>query len=160
MSVHIIREQKRTRLIFAGALTIYETGSVRNTMLDVLSESRPIEMDLAGVTEIDMSGVQLLLTLRGESNLQFVAGTNTVVTRTLLQLLNLQQSLEQHTGNCRRVIKPLGQLLRGVSGFSGSTILGDGSVALLLDVPTLLAHASRCDGELTHALKSYHANER
>ncbi|MEC5400244.1 chemotaxis protein CheA [Uliginosibacterium sp. H1] len=42
-------------------------------------------------------------------------------------------------GEFQAVIKPLGQLFRGVKGLGGSTILGDGSVALILDVPTLVA---------------------
>lgn len=41
-------------------------------------------------------------------------------------------------GEGRTVIKPLGQLFRGIPGVAGSTILGDGRVALILDIPTLL----------------------
>ena len=32
------------------------------------------------------------------------------------------------------VVKPLGNQLKGISGFSGATIMGDGSVALILDI--------------------------
>jgi two-component system chemotaxis sensor kinase CheA len=35
------------------------------------------------------------------------------------------------------VVKPLGKLLKGVSGFVGATILGDGRVALILDIAAL-----------------------
>ncbi|MGC3961895.1 MAG: chemotaxis protein CheA [Rhodocyclaceae bacterium] len=42
-------------------------------------------------------------------------------------------------GEFQAVIKPLGQLFRGLKGLSGSTILGNGSVALILDVPMLVA---------------------
>lgn len=35
------------------------------------------------------------------------------------------------------VVKPLGRLLKGLSPYAGATILGDGSVALILDVPEL-----------------------
>jgi two-component system chemotaxis sensor kinase CheA len=41
------------------------------------------------------------------------------------------------TGETQAVVKPLGRLLDGVAGLSGSTLLGDGRVALLLDVPAL-----------------------
>jgi two-component system chemotaxis sensor kinase CheA len=41
------------------------------------------------------------------------------------------------------VIKPLGQLLGDVAGVSGAAILGDGSVALILDVAALIAQAIR-----------------
>jgi len=37
------------------------------------------------------------------------------------------------------VVKGLGRLLAGVRGLSGVTILGDGSLALILDVPALIA---------------------
>jgi two-component system chemotaxis sensor kinase CheA len=44
-------------------------------------------------------------------------------------------------GEQQAVIKPLGQLFQGISGVSGSTILGNGRVALILDVPALCAEA-------------------
>jgi two-component system chemotaxis sensor kinase CheA len=41
-------------------------------------------------------------------------------------------------GTTQAVIKPLGKMFRDLSGVSGSTILGNGRVALILDVRTLL----------------------
>jgi two-component system chemotaxis sensor kinase CheA len=41
-------------------------------------------------------------------------------------------------GESQCVIKPLGRLFHGLSGVSGSTILGNGRVALILDIPNLL----------------------
>jgi two-component system chemotaxis sensor kinase CheA len=46
-------------------------------------------------------------------------------------------------GRSQTVIKPLGRLFREVRGISGSAILGDGRVALILDVPALLREAVR-----------------
>lgn len=47
-------------------------------------------------------------------------------------------------GQRQTVVKPNGRLLREVGGVLGSAILGDGRVALILDVPALLAaHATR-----------------
>ena len=37
-------------------------------------------------------------------------------------------------GNHQTVIKPIGKLFKKIQGLSGSTILGDGSVALILDI--------------------------
>ncbi|MCW5297548.1 chemotaxis protein CheA [Herbaspirillum lusitanum] len=48
-------------------------------------------------------------------------------------------------GECQAVIKPLGKLFSKVKGLSGSTILGDGRVALILDVPHLIAHTGRME---------------
>ena len=41
-------------------------------------------------------------------------------------------------GEHQTVIKSLGKLYRGVEGISGATILGDGDVALILDIPHLV----------------------
>jgi two-component system chemotaxis sensor kinase CheA len=43
-------------------------------------------------------------------------------------------------GEHQTVIKPLGPLFGGLRGISGSSILGNGSVALILDIPALLKH--------------------
>jgi two-component system, chemotaxis family, sensor kinase CheA len=44
-------------------------------------------------------------------------------------------------GELQTVIKPLGRMFRQVEYVSGSSILGNGEVALVLDVPALLRHA-------------------
>lgn len=46
-------------------------------------------------------------------------------------------------GGHQTVIKNLGQMYKKVDGVSGATILGDGSVALILDVPKLLQGVER-----------------
>ncbi|MDH4273480.1 MAG: chemotaxis protein CheA [Gammaproteobacteria bacterium] len=52
--------------------------------------------------------------------------------------------VEQLIGQEEVVIKPLGSLLHGVAGLAGATITGDGRIALILDVPSLIrAHAKR-----------------
>lgn len=51
-------------------------------------------------------------------------------------------------GEQQAVIKPLGRLFRGIPGVSGSTILGNGRVALILDVPALCAEAIHRSAEL------------
>ena len=51
-------------------------------------------------------------------------------------------------GEQQAVIKPLGRLFQGINGVSGSTILGNGRVALILDVPALCREAIRRSAEL------------
>ena len=51
-------------------------------------------------------------------------------------------------GEQQAVIKPLGGLFQGIRGVSGSTILGSGRVALILDVPALCGEAIRRSAEL------------
>ena len=40
------------------------------------------------------------------------------------------------------IIKPFDPLAQNFTGFSGGTIMGDGRVALLLDIPGLLGFAN------------------
>jgi two-component system chemotaxis sensor kinase CheA len=53
-------------------------------------------------------------------------------------------------GGHQTVIKNLGTFYRGVEGISGATILGDGTVALVLDVPRM---AKLVEQEETAAVK-------
>lgn len=46
--------------------------------------------------------------------------------------------VDELLGEFQTVIKPLGKLFSGLRGVGGSTILGDGSVALILDVQSLI----------------------
>lgn len=48
--------------------------------------------------------------------------------------------VEELHGEFQTVIKPLGKIFRELKGISGSTILGSGEVALILDVPVLMNH--------------------
>jgi two-component system chemotaxis sensor kinase CheA len=51
--------------------------------------------------------------------------------------------VDRVVGQHQTVIKGLGKAYEKVSNFSGSTILGDGTVALILDVPDLLRYAEK-----------------
>ena len=50
------------------------------------------------------------------------------------------------------VVKPLGKQLKGIKTFAGSTIMGDGRVALILDVLGLAQSANVVGGSREHAL--------
>jgi two-component system chemotaxis sensor kinase CheA len=51
-------------------------------------------------------------------------------------------------GEFQAVIKPLGKIFEHMSGISGATILGNGDVALILDVPALVQrYSARFDQE-------------
>ncbi|NLQ16555.1 chemotaxis protein CheA [Marinomonas sp. M1K-6] len=52
--------------------------------------------------------------------------------------------VDQLVGQEEVVIKPLGKMLQGTAGIAGATITGDGRIALILDVPSMLkSYASR-----------------
>ena len=46
--------------------------------------------------------------------------------------------VDQLIGQEEVVIKPLGKMLHGTVGMAGATITGDGTIALILDVPGML----------------------
>jgi len=48
--------------------------------------------------------------------------------------------VDQLVGQEEVVIKPLGKMLHGTPGMAGATITGDGRIALILDIPSLLKH--------------------
>ncbi|MEQ5814644.1 chemotaxis protein CheA [Marinobacter sp. NFXS11] len=48
--------------------------------------------------------------------------------------------VDQLVGQEEVVIKPLGRALQGTPGMAGATITGDGRIALIIDVPSLLQH--------------------
>jgi two-component system chemotaxis sensor kinase CheA len=61
--------------------------------------------------------------------------------------------VDQLLGEFQTVIKPLGTLFRNMRGIGGSTILGSGEVALILDVQALV---SRCATAEEHQARSAH----
>ncbi|WP_122265452.1 chemotaxis protein CheA [Pseudomonas syringae] len=57
-------------------------------------------------------------------------------------------------GEFQTVIKPLGKLFGALRGISGSTILGSGAVALILDIPALLNQIVQMEARSTQAPQS------
>ena len=51
--------------------------------------------------------------------------------------------VDQLIGQEEVVIKPLGKMLQGTPGMAGATITGDGTIALILDVPGMLRRYAR-----------------
>jgi len=59
--------------------------------------------------------------------------------------------VDQILGDHQTVIKPLSRFHAGIGTFSGATILGDGGVALILDVPHLVAAGQQQEDRLRAA---------
>ena len=57
-------------------------------------------------------------------------------------------------GEAQTVIKPLGRLFGGLKGISGSSILGTGEVALILDVAALVQRAASTAADLAEPARS------
>lgn len=56
--------------------------------------------------------------------------------------------VDQLLGQEEVVVKPLGALLHGLAGLAGATITGDGRIALILDVPSLVRSHLRSRGRV------------
>ncbi len=83
-----------------------------------------------------------LVFLREHFNLEENRGRreNVVVIRCAGQKTGLV--VDELQGEFQTVIKPLGKLFSKLRGISGSTILGNGEVALILDMPALIQRAT------------------
>jgi two-component system chemotaxis sensor kinase CheA len=60
-------------------------------------------------------------------------------------------AVDRLLGEAQTVIRPLSKLFSQVKGIGGSSILGSGEVALILDVPALMQHARQDIGTDSHA---------
>ena len=59
--------------------------------------------------------------------------------------------VDQIIGNTQTVIKQLSKLHSGLETFSGATILGDGTVALILDAAHLVSYGQAQEQQLGRA---------
>ncbi len=86
------REGETSSLRIEGEMTIYRALELKQEVLARLKESQALEIDLAGVTEFDTSGVQVLLLAKnaahaGQRELRLVAHSPAVLE--VFELLNL-----------------------------------------------------------------------
>lgn len=86
------RIQPPTLLFIEGDLTIRRVQELKDVILARLAQSQALEVDLAGVTEIDTAGVQLLLLARraaqsAQKDLRLVAHSPAVAS--LFELLRI-----------------------------------------------------------------------
>jgi two-component system, chemotaxis family, sensor kinase CheA len=112
--------------------------------LDMVLECVEVGELPAGQDYFDLRGEVLpLLRLRQHFALDGALGRrqNVVVVQALGRKAGLV--VDELKGELQAVIKPLGELFGAVRGLAGSTILGSGEVALVLDVPGLLDSVQR-----------------
>ena len=74
--------------------------------------------------------------IRGESGSRKDASGHVVVVQ--VGTLSVGFVVDQLIGQEEVVIKPLGKMLQGTAGMAGATITGDGRIALILDIPSML----------------------
>jgi len=61
------RHENRLRVHAAGEMTIYSAAELKPALLEALGQSDEIEIDLSNVSEMDTSGVQLLMLVKREA---------------------------------------------------------------------------------------------
>lgn len=85
------------------------------------------------------------------------SGTNVVVLQADDHLFGLV--VDEVLDTEEIVVKPLGKELKGIAVFAGATIMGDGRVALILDVAGLAQHAEAVGADHTDALDDVSLDE-
>ena len=107
--------------------------------LDMVVECLELERDVTDRHYLNLRGEVLpLIRLRNLFEIpgERPARENVVVVRAAGQKAGIV--VDDLLGEFQTVIKPLGQLFRNLRGIGGSTILGSGEVALILDVQALV----------------------
>ncbi|MBW8365235.1 MAG: STAS domain-containing protein [Rhizobium sp.] len=61
------RHENRLCLHAAGEMTIYSAAELKPTILAALEQSDEVDIDLSEVSEVDTSGVQLLMLMKREA---------------------------------------------------------------------------------------------
>lgn len=98
MSNYTMVETAPGTLIITGELTIYDAAEFRTALLARLNSTQCLKVDLSGVTELDCSGVQIMLLAQREAEacgktLQWDKHSQAV--SQVLALLNLEGALGQ-----------------------------------------------------------------
>lgn len=61
MSANVEQTDTGRRLALSGELTIYSVAEVKTTLAEAMHEGGELEVDLAGISDIDTAGLQLML---------------------------------------------------------------------------------------------------
>jgi len=67
-------------------------------------------------------------------------------------------AVDKLNGEIQTVVKPLGPIFKALKGIGGSSLLGNGDIAFILDVPQLIELAIGDEANLTNSYKSRNEN--
>ena len=101
MTISAKKKGERCKLSVKGDLTIYTAVACKQKLLEALSDSKTVEIDLSKVNEIDTAGVQVLLLAQREAR---QAGKSAAVTslsaavRAVLDLYKLTAQIAGEVG--------------------------------------------------------------
>ncbi len=129
--------------------------------LDMIVECAELARDAAQATHhrsyINLRGEVLpFLRLRDIFGLPAVADVHESIVVVQYGAQRAGLVVDELLGEFQTVIKPLSRLFQKLRGIAGSTILGDGEVALILDVPALVQRSRELEQSATsmHELES------
>lgn len=89
MDIAYQRDGERGTLALAGEFTIYAAAEAKAPLLAPLAECREVVIDLAGVSEIDSAGLQLLLLAQREARAAGLALSLAAPSRPVAELIAL-----------------------------------------------------------------------
>ena len=75
----------------SGGMTIYEATQLKNSLQAEIAKPAALVVDLASVSEIDTTGLQLLLALNRETSVRLINHSHCI--KQLAELLQVQEAL-------------------------------------------------------------------
>lgn len=136
----------------AGSSYVLPLGMVRECM-EIRPEQR---QQVRAKGHVDLRGEVLpVVFLRDHFGLQGATPKRENIVVIQAQGIKAGLVVDNLLGEYQTVIKPLGQMFSGVKGISGSSVLGSGVVALILDAPALLKDLIERGSTLAHSPSLY-----
>lgn len=142
-------------LAILGALLVRIAGELYAIPLDAVSESLRLESTQIARSESGETILHrghLLPIIRGAEFFELIdlPGETETVLVVVLRAANREVGLivDEFVGDQEIVVKPLSELVGPISGIAGGTILGDGSIALILDPNALVSEVHRGPGSI------------
>ncbi len=90
-------DNARCRLWLDGELSIYHAAELKTALLQAIDDCRELELNLAGVTELDTAGAQLLILAKREADARgkrLLLGEYSPVALEAIERLNLAACLD------------------------------------------------------------------
>jgi len=78
-----------TTINISGDMTIYEAGEVRDLFSNALAEKKNINVNLTNVSEIDSSGLQLMVALKNDASENDLSVQYSSHSQSVIDLLDL-----------------------------------------------------------------------
>ena len=94
----VIAEEEATEVAISGAMTIDRIGELRGLLLEAFSLGKRVHISLAGVTEVDITGLQLLCSAHRTSLAKGVEFSVSGGEGKILSLMAKQAGMLRHVG--------------------------------------------------------------